>query len=225
LNEFNESPDARPPPAQTADMRIGVIGAGELGGSLAQWWSEAGHDVLVSTATGPGLVPGDSGVSVPEAAAFGQVVLFAPEWAAAHDVLDAAGGALTGKPVLDATNPVVWTADHGYERALPDGFSGIETLAEWAPDAQWVKAFNTFSASVLRRRRGRDPLLAEFICTDSREARTAATHLVRDVGFAPIFAGGAHHACLTETGGPLQMREVDIVDATATLARAVEYSV
>jgi len=203
-------------------MRIGILGAGELGGSLAEWWTQAGHDVVIGSAPAEHLTSGIAQiVSVPEAAAFGDVVLFAPDWVAAHTLLDAAAGALAGKPVLDATNPVVWSDENGYQRAVPDDLSGIETLTAWAPDAHWVKAFNTFSPSVLRRRRGRDPLLAEFICTDHRDARGAATRLIQDVGFAPFFAGQASNACLTETGGPLQMREVDVADATAIFARAV----
>ena len=198
-------------------MRIGIIGAGELGGSLAEWWTRAGHDVVVGS---PQPGHGTPVVTATDAAAFGDVVLFAPDWASAHTLIDATAGALAGKPVLDATDPVV-RCDEGYRRAVPDDLSGIETLASWAPDAHWVKAFNTVSPSVLRRRRGRDPLLAEFICTDHRDARGAATRLIQDVGFAPFFAGGASNACLTEIGGPLRMCEVDVADATATFAQAV----
>jgi predicted dinucleotide-binding enzyme len=200
-------------------MRIGIIGGGELGGSLAEWWVEAGHDVVVSSSeAAQGLT---RIVTATDAAAFGDVVLFAPDWVSAHSLIDATAGAMAGKPVLDATNPVVWSREHGYERAVPMGHSGIETLADWAPDAQWVKAFNTCTPGVLRRRRGRDPLLAEFICTDHRAARAAATRLIEDVGFAPFFAGGSVNACLTETGGSLQLREVDVADATAVFAQAV----
>src|SRR4051794_37227148 len=115
-------------------MRIGIIGAGELGGSLAEWWTQAGHEVVVGAAplgTGSeatGRPTTTSGTTVTDAAAFGDVVLFAPDWATAHTLLDATAGALAGKPVLDATNPVVWRDGNGYQRAVPDGLSGIETL-------------------------------------------------------------------------------------------------
>jgi 8-hydroxy-5-deazaflavin:NADPH oxidoreductase len=196
-------------------MRIGIIGAGELGGSLAEWWTQAGHDVVVSSSPA-----GPAPVTATDAATFGDVVLFAPDWAAAHTVIDAAGDALSGKPVLDATDPVI-RDDAGHRRAVPGGLSGIETLAAWAPGAHWVKALNTCTPGVLRRRRGRDPLLAEFICTDHRDARSAATRLIQDLGFAPFFAGGASNACLTEAGGPLRMREIDVADATAVFAEVV----
>jgi predicted dinucleotide-binding enzyme len=197
-------------------MRIGIIGAGELGGSLAEWWAQAGHDVVVGSSPA-----GSEPATAADAAAFGDVVLFAPDWATAHSLIDATAGALTGKPVLDATDPVVWSDAKGYQRAVPGDLSGIETLAAWAPDAHWVKALNTCTPSVLRRRRGRDPLLAEFICTDHRDARAAATRLIQDLGFAPFFAGGASNACLTEAGGPLRMREIDVADATAVFAEVV----
>jgi predicted dinucleotide-binding enzyme len=193
---------------------------------LAEWWRQAGHDVIVCSS---GADQGQStyrrmrppGVAAKEAAAYGDVVLFAPDWSAAHALVDEAAGALKGKPVLDATNPIVRHGDQGYERAVAEGHSGIEALAEWAPDAQWVKAFNTVEPSVLRRRRGRDPLLAEFICTDHRDARNAATRLIQDVGFAPFFAGGSANALLVETGGPLQQREIDVCDATEAFAAAI----
>src|SRR4051812_44363661 len=114
-------------------MRIAIIGDNEGGTSLAQWGGQAGHQVAMGA-------PG-TGHEVDQAAAFGEVVLFSPEWADAQAVLDAAGAALAGKPVLDATNPVV-----------PGRFSGIEALSLQAPQAHWVKAFNTCSADVLQRR-------------------------------------------------------------------------
>jgi predicted dinucleotide-binding enzyme len=57
-------------------MRTGIVGDGELGGSPAEWWTRAGHDVVV------GSSPAGSEPATPaDAAAFGEVVLFAPDWA------------------------------------------------------------------------------------------------------------------------------------------------
>jgi len=197
-------------------MHIGVIGAGQLGATLAEWCVESGHDVAI-TSRHPeqlgGLVErlGEHSMAVPigEAAAYADAVLFAPAWTAAREAIDLAGDALTGKVVIDATNPPA---------AAPDGRSGLETLMSWAPEAHWVKAFNTLPASVLTRRRGHDPLLAEFVCTDLVDARLTASKLIRDLGFAPVFAGRADTAKYVETGGPLQMAEVNVQDATEVLA-------
>lgn len=253
-------------------MRIGVIGAGRLGGTLANWCAESGHDVavtsrhpehvreLVDQMNLPLRV-----MSVPQAATFGEMVIFAPNWASAKEAVELTRGGLDGKVVIDATNPAegapdapeagglgglsgsgafsgAFTAEGASSKspvpladavtgppseatdrmlARAGGKSGLETLIDWAPEAHWVKAFNTIPAEVLSRRRGHDPLLAEFVCTDEPEAREAASQIIRELGFAPFYAGGAKAARLTETGGPLQSREVDVQDATDALAEAL----
>lgn len=200
-------------------MHIGVIGAGKLGATLAEWCVESGHDVAVTSRHPERL--GDlvdrlgthvTAMPVADAAAYAEAVLFAPTWTSAKEAVDLAAPGLTGKVVIDATNP---------PKATPDGKSGFETLIGWAPEAHWVKAFNTLPTTVLSRRRGHDPLLAEFVCTDRVDARVTASHIIRDLGFAPFYAGGAEAARLTETGGPLQMTEVDVRDATEILALAL----
>ena len=200
-------------------MHIGVIGAGQLGATLAEWCAGSGHDVAVTSRHPERLAGladrlGDHVTAMPvaDAAAYADAVLFAPAWSAAREAIDLAGAALDGKVVIDATNP---------PEATPDGMSGIETLMGWAPEAHWVKAFNTLPATVLARRRGHDPLLAEFICADLPDARLTASKLIRDLGFAPVYAGGTETARLTETGGPLQLTEVDIMDAKDILAHAL----
>jgi hypothetical protein len=152
-------------------------------------------------------------MGVPEAAEFADVVLFSPNWKSAHEALDLAAPRLAGKVVIDATNPP--------EHLPGDRPSGLEMLMDWAPEAHWVKAFNTLPAGVLERRRGHDPLLAEFVSTEFRDARLTASQIIRDLGFAPFYAGGAETARLTEPGGPLQMTEVDVGQATDALAEAM----
>ncbi|SDT81395.1 NADPH-dependent F420 reductase [Actinoplanes derwentensis] len=198
-------------------MHIGVIGAGQLGGTLARWCAESGHDVAV-TSRHPERLRAEvdqTGVplrvmSIPQAATFGDVVIFSPNWSSAFEALEQTRGLLADKVIIDVTNP-----------DIPDDISGLEALMDRAHEGHWAKAFNTVPTDVLSRRRGHDPLLTEFVCTDDRDARQAASRIIRDLGFAPVYAGGAHSALLTETGGPLQMREVDVKDATEVLAEAL----
>jgi 8-hydroxy-5-deazaflavin:NADPH oxidoreductase len=200
-------------------MHIGVIGAGQLGATLAEWCVDSGHDVAITSRHPDRLAPlvdrlGSHVTAMPvaDAAAYAEAILFAPGWTSAKEAVDLAAEGLAGKVVIDATNPPA---------ATPHGRSGLETLIDWAPEAHWVKAFNTLPATVLTRRRGHDPLLTEFVCTDLMDARVTASHLIRDLGFAPFYAGGAEAARLTETGGPLQLTEVDVHDATEILAHAL----
>ncbi|GAA0486795.1 hypothetical protein Ade02nite_10660 [Paractinoplanes deccanensis] len=201
-------------------MHIGVIGAGQLGATLAEWCAESGHDVAVASRHPErlgGVVDhlGGHGTAMPvaEAVSFADVVLFAPNWETAHEAIDLAGGELNGKIVIDATNPTV--------PVLDGASSGFEQLISWAPEAHWAKALNTLPMEVLSYRRGHDPLLAEFVCTDHKDARQAATTIIRDMGFAPFYAGGARAARLTEPGGPLQHNAVDVFHATDALAEAM----
>lgn len=259
-------------PTRTSDrtgtleiMRIGVIGAGQLGGTLATWCAESGHEVAVTSRHPDRLTDlvehGDGHIralTIPEAANFGEVLFFAPNWESAREAIDLAHDGMAGKVVIDATNPAQLSVPiegrtpgapgpgglgsfaPGFPSALdvpafvrvPDApgtnrdlgissKSGFEQLIGLAPDAHWVKAFNTISTAVLTNRRGHDPLLAEYVCTDQRDAREAACRLIQELGFAPFFAGGPEAARLTETGGPLQMLEVDVQDAKDVLAEAL----
>ncbi|WP_430790056.1 NADPH-dependent F420 reductase [Actinoplanes sp. G11-F43] len=192
-------------------MRIGVIGAGQHGGTLARWCAESGHEVAV-TSRHPERLRTEVGqvMSIPQAATFGDVIIFSPNWSSAFEALEQTRGLLADKVIIDVTNP-----------DIPDDISGLEALMDRAHEGHWAKAFNTVPTDVLSRRRGHDPLLTEYLCTDDRDARQAASQIIRDLGFAPVYAGGAHAALLTETGGPLQMREVDVKDATDVLAEAL----
>ncbi|WP_436529700.1 NADPH-dependent F420 reductase [Actinoplanes sp. HUAS TT8] len=246
-------------------MRIGVIGAGQLGGTLATWCAESGHEVAVTSRHPDRLTDlvelGDGHIralTVPEAATFGEVLFFAPNWESAREAIELAHDAMAGKVVIDATNPAeisvpitgmtpgapgpggLGSFAPGFPSALdipsfvrvPEApgttrefgataRSGFEKLIEWAPEAHWVKAFNTISTDVLDRRRGHDPLLAEYVCTNQRDAREAACRIIQELGFAPFFAGGPEAARLTEPGGPLQNLEVDVQDAKDALASAL----
>ncbi|MBL7258206.1 NADPH-dependent F420 reductase [Paractinoplanes lichenicola] len=199
-------------------MQIGVIGAGQLGATLAEWCAESGHDVAV-TSRHPERLAGvvdhllghGKALPIAQTAEFADVVLFSPNWESAYEAIELAGTTLDGKIIIDATNPT------GHMGAT----SGFEQLQQMAPKAHWAKALNTLPTATLNRRRGHDPLLAEFVCSDHRDARQAASTLIRDMGFAPFYAGGAETARLTEPGGPLQQHEVDVFHAQDALAEAL----
>jgi predicted dinucleotide-binding enzyme len=102
-------------------MRIGIIGAGKVGGSLGKLWVRAGHKVFFSSRhpnrlkalteeAGPGAYCG----TVADAALFGDVILLSPNFWSVDDALEATGP-LKGKTVIDATNPL------GVESERSDG--------------------------------------------------------------------------------------------------------
>ncbi|HVR98639.1 MAG TPA: NADPH-dependent F420 reductase [Thermoanaerobaculia bacterium] len=183
-------------------MRIGVIGAGSVGGTLGRRWAQRGHEVMfgVRNPQDPkvqkllGESEGATAGSLAEAAAFGEVVVFATPWGDTRNALVNAGD-LTGKVVFDATNPL--TSDLS-GLAVGGDTSAAEQIAGWAPGARVVKVFNTTGANNMA-----DPVFDEqpatmFYCGDDDEAKAVAARLAADLGFEPIDAGPLREARLLE---------------------------
>src|ERR1700739_327020 len=141
--------------AERNRMKIGIVGAGKVGGSLGKIWVRAGHKVLFSSRhpnrlkvlvdqAGPGAHSG----TVADAALFGDVILFSPNFWGVDDALEATGP-LKGKTVIDATNPLEWNPNGRMVRSLPGSTTAGEELAKKLPDALVVKAFSTIPASFI----------------------------------------------------------------------------
>jgi predicted dinucleotide-binding enzyme len=180
------------------EMRIGVIGAGMIGSTLAKLWVSGGHEVRLASRHPTDLQPlvqklgARASAGTPaEAAGFGKVVMMAVPLKAVADLARDLAPLLTGKVVLDAGN--------AYERR--DGPAAREAMrhpqgsAGWAaaffPGARWVKAFNTVHFATLEREAHRDgDRVGIPLAGDSEEALEIAAHLVRDAGFDPVIVGG-----------------------------------
>ena len=160
-------------PDEDRALQIGVIGGGRVGAGLAELWRRAGRDVRVSTRE-----------TVAETAAHGEVVLLAVPASSAAGAL-AAAGPLAGKVLVDATNDV-------------SGGPGRSAIAELAPDARYVKAFNTVFAAL----HGEPPPVAGppalLLCGDDAAAKAVVGRLARDAGYEPFDAGGLDRTPLVE---------------------------
>src|ERR1044071_2506480 len=128
-------------------MKIGSIGAGNVGGILAQLWREAGHDVQAGGRD-----------AVAEVAAHGEVVLLAVPADAVDTALHAAGS-LDGKVLIDATNDLAgqWPSLAAH-------------VAELAPGGKVVKAFNAFFASLFETAAQLTPPANLVFCGDDEDA-------------------------------------------------------
>jgi predicted dinucleotide-binding enzyme len=170
-------------------MRLGILGAGHVGGTLGRLWESQGHDVRFGvrdpgTKSGGGLNHTRTG-TVAEVAAFGDVIVLAIPFEATAEVLKAAGP-LAGKTVIDCTNPV-----------LPD-LSGLaiglttsagEEVARLLPDARVVKCFNTLGYANFA-----DPVIdgakaSMFFCGDDAGAKVIVAELGNQLQFDMIDAG------------------------------------
>jgi hypothetical protein len=195
-------------------VKIGIIGAGRVGAALGTRWAVAGHQVMYGV-RGPaeakitpllaGTPNGRAG-SVAEAAAFGDVAVFATPWSATESAVRAAGS-LAGKIVVDVTNPLNETFS-----GLTVGHtsSGGEMVAGWAKGAKVVKALNsTGSDNMLDPKYGKDAV-SMFVCGDDAGAKATVSELVKALGFDVVDAGPLASARLLE---PLAMLWISLAYA------------
>ena len=196
-------------------MKIGIIGAGQVGGTLGRAWAAKGHQVVfgVRDPRAPKvqeLVTATGGTaraaSPPEAAAHGAVVLLATPWAAAQAALRGAGD-LTGKILIDATNPLRPDLSG---LTLGHTTSAAEEVARWAPGAKVVKAFNTIGAQHMANPRFGTQSASMLICGDDAAAKKAVLALAEVLGFDPVDAGPLAQARLLE---PLAMLWISLAYA------------
>jgi predicted dinucleotide-binding enzyme len=174
-------------------MRIGVIGAGRIGGNAARLFRQASHEVFLSfsrdaeklraLADGLGASYGSPG----EAVAFGEVVMLSVPWRTVDDAL-AQAGSLDGKIVIDTTNQF---GPQGVEQ-LPEGLTAAQLNQRRMPGARLVKAFNTLTAGFQAEAAGRTgpDRVVMFMCGDDPGAKDVVARLIDDAGFTPVDLGG-----------------------------------
>lgn len=187
-------------------LKIGVIGAGWLGGTVGRQWVKAGHEVLFSSRHPDELVPmareagPRASVGTPrEAAAFGSILLFAVP----YDALAALGreldAELRGKVVLDACNPSP-TGDASREAET----LGVGRMsAKLLPGTRLVRAFSAVDATAVEASAGRDAgKLGVPLASDDEHALRVAAQLARDAGCEPVLVGNLDASRGFQRGGP-----------------------
>jgi NADPH-dependent F420 reductase len=182
-------------------MRIGVIGAGSVGGTLGKAWQAGGNEVMFGVRD-PAAAKvrklleetGAKAGTVAEAAELGEVVVLATPWEATEDALRSAGD-LTGKILVDCTNPLapqLAGLTHGKDT------SGGEQVAAWAPGARVVKCFNTIGANHMANPDFDGVAATMFYCGNDPRAKSVVARLAGDLGFEPLDAGDLDQARLLE---------------------------
>lgn len=184
-------------------MRIGIIGAGNIGANAGRQFARVGHEVLFSFAreatkladlaaeVGPHARTG----TPDEAVAFAEVVVFAVPWAAIDTAL-AAAGSLDGKIVIDTTNQF----GPAGVLTLPDGQSAAAFNDRRMPGARHVKAFNTLTAGFQAATAGRSGAerAALFLAGEDALAKQVVSDLIQQIGFAPADVGGWNEVSIME---------------------------
>ena len=174
-------------------MKIGVIGAGRIGGGIARQLAGAGHEMLVAGREPERLAPlaeeiGARAGTPAEAAAFGEVVVLSVPSRAFDDVL-ADAGPLDGKIVIDTTN------------SFAGDVAGTQASRNAAKlqGARYTKSFNTLTAAFQDETAGRVPRVVQWLCGDDAGAKRVVAGLIEDAGFLPVDVGGTADAAVMES--------------------------
>jgi len=216
-------------------MSTAIIGVGNIGKAVATHLTDGGEPVVLAAGT-PGeaeqlardLGPSASAAGVADAIDQADAVIFAVWFTVLEDLVRQNATHLSGKVVIDPSNPVAMDADGQFSRTLPDGVSAGSVIAGLLPPgAHYVKAFGTVAAEKLASSANRSPDRAVlFYATDDDVAASTAERLISAAGFAAVRAGGLNQAIQIEMFGDLHDfgglngRLLTVAEARALLAGA-----
>ncbi len=182
-------------------MRIGIIGAGRIGGGVAAQLGGAGHQLKLSFSRDPAALgklalqigPGATTGSPAEAVEFGEVVVISVPWSVLPQALDQA-----------------------------EGQTAAQFNAARMPGAHYTKSFNTLTSAFQAVAAGRhgDERVVQWLCGDSPDARRIVAGLVEDAGFIPVDLGGTADCAVMESPrreGAVYGEEYRAADAKAVV--------
>lgn len=191
-----------------AKPKVGIVGSGNVGSNLGRVWAKAGYPVMFSSldleadrklaaSVGSGARAG----TPKEAAAFGDVLLFAVPYGALPALGRDLGAALNGKIVIDSCNPFAQRDGEIANEAIAQG-AGVVS-ARLLPGARIVRAFNAVGAARMGAVHETPGRVGMPIAGDDQEAIRIASQLIRDIGFEPVLVGGLAMGGHLRPGTPL----------------------
>jgi predicted dinucleotide-binding enzyme len=203
---------AQTPEPTTKPAKIGIIGAGHIGGTLAELWVKAGHPVIISSRHPEELKPLAEKLgplctvgTVQEAASQGEVILISVPYVALPQIGKDFAKELKDKVVLDTGNPYPQRDGEMANDARKRG-TGV-TSAEFLPGAKLVRAFNALRYQDLKSESNRKgDKVAIPLAADDAEAMKVAAQLVKDAGFDPVEVGPLSRAKEFDVGSDVYVK-------------------
>ena len=208
-------------------MRIGIIGAGHIGGTLTRRFCAVGHDVAVANSRGPATLAdlaaetGATAVTVAEAARERDVVIVTiPEKAIPSLPDDLFASTPASTVIVDTGN------------YYPQRDGRIAAIEDGTPESRWVadqlgrpvvKAFNNIQARHLLERgqpAGTPGRIALPVAGDDPEAKATVIRLLDEIGFDGVDAGGLDESWRQQPGTPVYGTDRDAAGVRAALAAA-----
>jgi predicted dinucleotide-binding enzyme len=187
-------------------MKLAIIGAGNVGGTLgAAWAQKAGHEICFGVRDAKAdktqallrKIGGKARAgTAAEAAAFGEMIVLTTPWPAAEAAIQSMGD-LTGKIILDATNPLAMGPD-GLGLEIGHSISAGEKVQGWAKGAFVFKTLNSTGFGNMAEPVFHGVKSVMFVAGDDAANKPKVMALVGDLGFEVIDAGPLRNARLLE---------------------------
>lgn len=186
-------------------MKIAILGAGNIGGTLGGKWLKAGHEVLFGvrdvqspkTITALNQAVGARAVDLPTAIKESEAILFSVPWKTVPEIAQAHASNLNGKLLIDATNnfpgPVI---------------NNVSVLMQSAPEAMVYRAFNSLGWEVFANPVIDNQTADMFYSGPDGEARCIVHHLIEKIGLKPIWVGDNDRIHLVDNMGALWVNMV-----------------
>jgi hypothetical protein len=196
--------------------KIGIVGAGKMGGTLAQLWAQAGLHVMISSrhpeelqSLAKSIGPNVSVGTPQQAATYGDVIVISVPYGAEPKVGQELAGELDHKVVIDLGNPYPERDGPMAEQARREG-TGVAS-AKFFPHVRLVRAFNAITYVDLRKdaHRAGDPV-AIPIASDDAQATRIVERLVRAAGYAPVVVGGLSTARQFDVDTPVYVKPMSV---------------
>jgi predicted dinucleotide-binding enzyme len=185
---------------QNLMKKVGVLGSGAVGRSLAVGFEKHGYDVMLGTSNPNKLSDWQSGpngkvASFERAASFGDLIVLAVKGSAAAKIVEQVKVGISGKTILDVTNPV---ADEKSKNGSVSHFTSpdeslMEKLQELVPDAFFVKAFNCVDSKLMVNPPKSKTTVMQ-ICGNEDDAKKEAKEVLTTFGFKSKDIGKASAA-------------------------------
>ena len=182
-------------------MKIAILGAGNIGGTMGRKWAAAGHEVVYgvrnsgSPKTQAALQSSGKNAKTTdlrEAISTAQVVLFSVPWDAVPEIAAANSAELAGKIILDATNNFVGPV-----------INRIDILQKNAPSAQVYRAFNSLGWEVFANPEIHGTPVDHFFTGPDGAERQKVEQLIAEIGVHPIWVGSNDLATVVDALGAL----------------------
>lgn len=180
--------------------KITIIGTGNVGSALGPAFAAQGYEIVYGsrdparqsvselvTRTGENA----SAASIRDAANEADIIVLAVPWSAARETVRQLGD-VSGKIIIDVTNPARYNSDGLAERTVSS--SNGELIQDWAPRAKVVKAFNTLSYRTMANPASANGPVTIPIVGNDESAKEKVAELAESIGFEPIDLGPIEYA-------------------------------